>query len=139
MRVVSGDDHDIDDLKTTPRYGDDAFLGVGTFGFVFRVKRLDDEHSQCLALKICVSGRTGSFDNVRRLDNECERMSRAHEVCPNVVMGIEEGGFQRLVDKDNKEIGAALLMSHVGRSYSELSPQRIVDSLRIYTLKTFCT
>jgi hypothetical protein len=48
------DDDDNDDLKTTPRYGDDAFLGGGTFGFVFRVKRLDDEHSQCLALKIWI-------------------------------------------------------------------------------------
>jgi hypothetical protein len=28
-----------------------AFLGAGTFGFVFRVKRLGDEDSKCLELK----------------------------------------------------------------------------------------
>lgn len=114
--------------ETAP-YGGGAFLGAGAFGFVFRVKRVGDEHNQCLALKICVSGRIGSFDNVRRLNTEYERMLQVYKKCPNVVMAFEEGGFQRFVDKNNEEIGAALLMSHVGKGYSDLSPRNIVDSL----------
>jgi hypothetical protein len=127
VRVVT--DNNNDELKATEN-GSGAFLGAGTFGFVFRVKRLNEEKSKCLALKVCISGRTGSFDNVRRLDHEFVRMRQAHEACPNVVMGIEEGGFQQLVDKNNEEVGAALLMSHVGRNYSDLSPKNIVDSLK---------
>jgi hypothetical protein len=59
--------------------------------------------------------KSGSFDNVRRLGYEYGRMPQAYEACSNVVMGIEEGGFQRFVDKDNEETGVALLMSNVGR------------------------
>jgi hypothetical protein len=116
--------------ETTPNGGSGVFLGAGAFGFVFRVKRVGDEHSHCLALKICVSGHTGSFDNVRRLDFEYGKMRRANDACPNIVIGVEEGGFQRFVDKNNEEVGAALLMSQVGKSYSDLPPKYIVDSLK---------
>jgi hypothetical protein len=34
------------------------------------VKRLGDEHSEFLALKICFSGIKGDFKNVPRLENE---------------------------------------------------------------------
>jgi hypothetical protein len=110
--------------------GGGTFLGAGDFGFVFRVKRLDDEHNKVLALKICVAGRTGYFHNTRRLNDEYFRMRRAYEVCPNVVMGIEEGRFKHPVDKNDEEVGAAMLLSQVGRGFSDLTPQSIVDSLK---------
>ena len=114
-----------------------AFLGAGTSGFVFRVKRLDDEHNKGLALKICVSGFTGDSNNVRRLDSEHRKMLQAYEKCPNVVMKIEEDGFKHLFDKNQEEVGAAMLLSHVGRDCSSLSPCKIFlecKSLRESTL-----
>jgi tRNA A-37 threonylcarbamoyl transferase component Bud32 len=61
--------------------------------------------------QICVSGHTGDLDNVTQF-----------------VMGIEEDGFKILVDESNKEVGAALLLSHVGEDTSVLSTD-IIDSL----------
>ena len=44
--------------------------------------------------------------------------------CPDEVIGLEEEGFQTFED------GAALLVSTVGRSFTELDPQSIVESLQ---------
>jgi hypothetical protein len=111
-------------------------LGVqGTFLYLsplvlFSSEMAGDEHNKGLALKICVSGFTGDSNIVRRLDSEHRKMLQAYEKCPNVVMKIEEDGFQHLFDKNQEEVGAAILLSHVGRDCSNLSPERIIDSLK---------
>lgn len=96
--------------------GQDSFLGAGACGFVFRAIRSD---GNVIALKV-VEG-----DGVLRLERENAIMKEAHEACPEAVMGIEEDGFAIFED-----IGGALLLSKVGRHYSKLDPQSIVDSLK---------
>ena len=108
--------------------GRGAFWGAGAFGFVFRVKRLGHEHSECLAL-ICVSGINGDFNHVARLQNEYTKMCLAKEKCPHIVKGVEKDGFKILVDENKNEVGAALLLSHVGEDSSNLTTDCIVDSL----------
>ncbi|KAG7374925.1 hypothetical protein IV203_014020 [Nitzschia inconspicua] len=96
----------------------DSFLGSGAFGYVFRVKRVSD--GKQLALKV-----TGWEEKyILRLELEYRRMEKAHLVCPEEVMGVEEDGFAVF------EHGAAILLSDVGDHYSRLDPQSIMDSLK---------
>jgi hypothetical protein len=114
-------------------------LGPGTFVFGFRVKRWGINtnnfwHSifvfqDALSLSITYLDSTMKY----------VRMRQAYDSCPNIVMGIEEGGFQRLLDKDNNEVGAALVRSHVGRGCSDLCRSALSNLSKISNLTTFCT
>ncbi|KAG7349956.1 hypothetical protein IV203_012553 [Nitzschia inconspicua] len=68
----------------------------------------------------------GSWEDkyILRLELEYRRMHKAHLVCPEEVMGVEEDGFAVF------ENGASLLLSDVGDHYSRLDPQSIMDSLK---------
>jgi len=92
----------------------DSFLGAGAFGYVFCAQRQD----RLFALKIVLK------PNVQRLQTEKSKIIRAMNTCPDEVIGLEEEGFQIFED------GAALLMSTVGRPFTELDPQSIVQSLQ---------
>ena len=92
-----------------------SFLGAGAFGFVFRAQRVD---GASVALKIVLDA------HVLRLERQNAKTLRAKHVCPDEVIGLEKDGFHTFED------GAALLMSEVGKHFSNLSPESIMDSLQ---------
>ncbi|KAG7363791.1 protein kinase domain containing protein [Nitzschia inconspicua] len=99
----------------------DSFLGSGTFGYVFRAQYRSSGRE--VALKVTCEIWEGT--NIPRLQMEYTRMQRAYRVCPGEVMGVEEDGFAVF------ERGAAMVLSEVGEHFSRLSPQSIMDSLKV--------
>lgn len=83
----------------------DSFLGMGTFGRVFRVRSQESSRATFSALKLVLAERNGSGRMQLWKEKQC--LENAALVCPNEVVHVS--GFV-----DDPELGAAMLLSHVG-------------------------
>lgn len=103
--------------------GENAFLGAGAFGRVFQVRRKtqDGIDPTPLALKLVLPG--DEQENIHDLDCERKWLIEAGELLPQSVMGVEKEYFSA------RDVGAALLLSHVGKKVDPSSYKEVIMSL----------
>lgn len=100
----------------------DSFLGMGTFGRVFKVSKRDEGggHTKFMALKLVLPGRQG--EQPLELDIERASLVRTAQVVPDVVAHVED--FNNFGDN-----GAALLLRDIGGKAPQRARHKVFEAL----------